>query len=59
METDRCVRALTHPFLLPLGSSSFSSLKLCSFDVQIGVEAATGLQLYAGGEIGCIKLNGL
>ena len=45
MATSRCVCALTHLSLLPLGSSCFSSFKFCSFDVEIGVEAAAGLEL--------------
>ena len=59
MATGRCVCALAYLSLLSLGSSCFSSLKFCSFDIEIGVEAAAGLELYVEGEIGCIKSNGL
>ena len=55
--TNRCACALTYLFPLPLRSSCFSSLEFCSFDVEICVEAATGLELYVRGEIGCTKLN--
>ena len=45
MATSRCVYALTHLSLLPLESSPFSSLNFFSFDVEIGVEVAAGLEL--------------